>query len=188
MCIRWRRASDCSSWNWAASWRNPLIWKKDYYRMSFSIVPSNLGDTVKETDKDINNTKSSILPMQMTPNKKYVNEKTETIHFLSKYVGRSLFVETFIKRQHAGITQTTTQTVMYIIKTNLCHFFRSIRIEQPCNTKQTNSRRPRISSSKKQWKTLFLSHWRQSLRSPFQVFLFSSAWSFCFCACCFESK
>ena len=117
--------------------------------MSFSIVPSNLGDTVKETDKDINNTKSSILPMQMTPNKKYVDEKTETIHFLSKYVGRSLFVETFIKKQHAGITQTTTQTVMYIIKTNLCHFFRSIRIEQPCNTKQTNSRRPRISSSKK---------------------------------------
>ena len=50
--------------------------------MSFSIVPSNLGDTVKETDKDMNNTKSSILPMQMTPNKKYVDEKTETIDFL----------------------------------------------------------------------------------------------------------
>ena len=62
--------------------------------MSFSIVPSNLGDTVKETDKDMNNTKSSIL----TPNKKYVDEKTETILFLSKYVGRSLFVEIFIKK------------------------------------------------------------------------------------------
>ena len=72
--------------------------KKNYYKMSFSIVPSNLGDTVKETDKDMNNTKSSILPMQITPNKKYVDEKTETIHFLSKYVGRSLFVETFIKK------------------------------------------------------------------------------------------
>ena len=66
--------------------------------MSFSIVPNNLGDTVKETDKDMDNTKSSILPMRMTPNKKYVDEKTETIDFLSKYLRRSLFVETFIKK------------------------------------------------------------------------------------------
>ena len=59
--------------------------------MSFSIVPSNLGDTVKETDKDMNNTKSSILPMQMTPKKKYVDEKTETIDFFVKIFRKKSF-------------------------------------------------------------------------------------------------
>ena len=71
--------------------------------MNFSIVPSNLGDTIKETDKDMNNIeKSSIFAnpndKEDAANKKYVDEKIETVDILSKYVGRSLFVETFIKK------------------------------------------------------------------------------------------
>ena len=70
--------------------------------MSFSIVPSNLGNTIKETDKDMNNKKIVNLvnpnDNEDAGNKKYVDEKTETIDFLSKYVIRSLFVETFIKK------------------------------------------------------------------------------------------
>ena len=34
-----RRASDCSSWNWVASLRNSLIWKK-LSKMNFSIGPN----------------------------------------------------------------------------------------------------------------------------------------------------
>ena len=78
--------------------------KKNYDKMSFSIVPSNLGNTIKETDKDMNNKKIVNLvnpnDNEDAGNKKYVDEKTETIDFLSKYVIRSLFVETFIKKSN----------------------------------------------------------------------------------------
>ena len=76
--------------------------KKNYDKMSFSIVLSNLGNTIKETDKDMNNKKIVNLANpndnEDAGNKKYVDEKTETIDFLSKYLIRSLFVETFIKK------------------------------------------------------------------------------------------
>ena len=61
-------------------------------------------------------------------NKKYVNEKTETIDLSSfslKHEGRNYFMETFI-REKAGFTQTTTQTVRYFIKIN----FVSLSINQ----------------------------------------------------------
>ena len=57
--------------------------------------------------KDMNNIKIANLANptdnEDATNKKYVDEKTETIDFfpfLSKYAGRSLFIETFIKKSN----------------------------------------------------------------------------------------
>ena len=51
--------------------------------MSFLIHPSNPGDSIQETDKDTNNIKIANLANptdnEDATNKKYVNEKTETI-------------------------------------------------------------------------------------------------------------
>ena len=127
--------------------------KKKLLKLSFLIHPSNPGDSIQETDKDTNNIKIANLANptdnEDATNKKYVDEKTETIDFfpfLSKYAGRSLFIETFIKKkQHAGITQTTTQTVKYIIKMNVIAFDQSGLINHATQNKKF-LRRPRISS------------------------------------------
>ena len=121
-------------------------------------------------------------------NKKYVDEKIETIDILSKYVGRSLFVETFIKKATCWYhTDPNSNNDVY----HQNKFVSLLSINQDWTTMQhkTNKFTPTEDIFfKKEWKTLFLFHWRQSLWSPFPIFLFSSAWSFCFCACCFESK
>lgn len=69
---------------------------------------------------------------------------------------------------HKKIKQTTTQTVKYIIKINL------LSVNQDWTTMQHKTKHfhaePRY--LQKQWKKLFLFPWRQSLRSPYQIFLF----------------
>ena len=90
--------------------------------MSLSIDPGNRGDSIQETDRDMNNIKivnlANPTDNEDAENMMYFDKKNRKI-CLSKYADRSRFIETFIKKEHAGITQTTTQTVKYIIKINL---------------------------------------------------------------------
>ena len=87
--------------------------KKKLLKLSFLIQPSNPGDPIQETDKDMNNIKIANLAdptdNEDATNKKYVDEKTETIDFfpfLSKYAGRSLFIDTFIKKSNMLVSHT----------------------------------------------------------------------------------
>ena len=89
-----RRASDCSSWNWVASWRNLLI-RKNLIKNKFLNSPSNPNESIQETDKDMNNKKIVNLANQTSHQdavtKNYVDEKTETsdlFTFLSKHPPR----------------------------------------------------------------------------------------------------
>ena len=116
--------------------------KKKLLKLSFLVHPSNPGDSIQETDKDMNNIKIANLANptdnEDATNKKYVDEKTETIDFfpfLSQYAGRSLFIETFIKKATCWY-HTDYNSNSEIHHQNECHCFRSIRINQPCNTKQ----------------------------------------------------
>ena len=51
--------------------------------------------------------------------------------------------------------------------TSLCHYFQSIRIEQPCNTKQKNFTQTKNINLNKQWKSHFLFPWKKGIRSSF---------------------
>ena len=78
--------------------------EKKTIEISFSIDLSNPDESIQETEKDMNNKKIRNLAdptdNEDAANKKYVDEKTETIDsftfFFTKYAPRSLFVETFI--------------------------------------------------------------------------------------------
>ena len=117
--------------------------KKKLLKLSFLIHPRNPGDSIQETDKDTNNIKIANLANptdnEDATNKNYVDEKTETIDFfpfLSKYAGRSLFIETFIKKKATCWYHTDYNSNSEIHHQNECPCFRSIRINQPCDTKQ----------------------------------------------------
>ena len=81
--------------------------EKKTIEISFSIDLSNPDESIQETEKDMNNKKIRNLAdptdNEDAANKKYVDEKTETIDsftfFFTKYAPRSLFIETFIKEK-----------------------------------------------------------------------------------------
>ena len=127
--------------------------KKKLLKLSFLVHPSNPGDSIQETDRDMNNIKIANLANptdnEDATNKKYVDEKTETIDFFPFFVKicrqKSFHWDIHKKKQHAGITQTTTQTVKYIIKMNVITFDQSGLINHATQNKKY-LRRPRISS------------------------------------------
>ena len=89
--------------------------------MSLSIDPGNRGDSIQETDRDMNNIKIVNLANPTD------YEDAENMMFLIKNQ-KNMFVKIcrqksfhwdIHKKEHAGIKQTTTQTVKYIIKINL---------------------------------------------------------------------
>lgn len=117
--------------------------------MSFSIDPQQKRIKIRTIKR------SSILPIQLTMKTQQTRSmmmKTETIDlfsFLSKYAKRNFSLRhPSKKKQSCWYYTDKTHTVKYVSKKILCHCFRSIRIVQPCNTKQKISRRPRTSTQK----------------------------------------
>ena len=78
--------------------------------MSFSKGPTNPDGSIKETES---------IKTQYAVTKKFVDQKTETIDLfssLSKYAPEVFPLRlSSKKKQRAGITQTTTQTVKFFI-------------------------------------------------------------------------
>ena len=98
--------------------------EKKTIEISFSIDLSNPGESIQETEKDMNNKKIRNLAdptdNEDAANKKYVDEKTETIDSFTFFLPNmpsevSSLRHSSRKKQHAGITQTTTQTMKYFI-------------------------------------------------------------------------
>ena len=99
--------------------------EKKTIEISFSIDLSNPDESIQETEKDMNNKKIRNLAdptdNEDAANKKYVDEKTETNRFIHFFFLPNMPPEVSSlrhssrKKQHAAITQTTTQTMKYSI-------------------------------------------------------------------------
>ena len=133
--------------------------KKNYYKMNFSIVPSNLGDTIKETDKDMNNRKIVNLCQSKWQRRRSKQEvcwwKNRDNRYFVKICRQKSFRWDIYKKSNMLVSHRPQLKQWCISSKQMCHCFRSIRIQQPCNTKQINSRRPKISSLKNNGRHFF---------------------------------
>ena len=159
-----KRGFDCSSWNLVDSWKNSLIWKKTI-EISFLIDLSNPGESIQETEKDMNNKKIRNLAdptdNEDAANKKYVDEKTETIDsftfFFTKYAPRSLFIETSIKEKATCWYHTDHNSDNEVLHYNSIVLIFLINHDWTTMQHKTeNFTQTKNIHFNKQWKTLFL--------------------------------